>query len=175
MIKQGLKPILDKNTKILILGSLPSDVSIEKQQYYAKPSNDFWKILSEVLNNNFKVDYENKLELLKKHNIGLWDVFHQCTRKGSLDSNIKDEVLNDFTNLKTTCPDLKLICLNGKKAGEHKKIFDNLGINTIILPSSSGTNRKINRPLSWSILSSKKVFVQGMQTLFFPSQNFPLS
>jgi hypoxanthine-DNA glycosylase len=153
MIKQGLKPIIDETTKILILGSLPGDESIEKQEYYAKKTNDFWKLLGEVLNEDFNTDYKTKLQLLNKHHIGLWDVFHQSYREGSLDNNIKDEMLNDFSKLKQQYPKIKLICLNGKKAGEHKKVFEELGYKTIVLPSSSGANRRVDRIPEWEIIT----------------------
>jgi double-stranded uracil-DNA glycosylase len=50
MRKFGLDPVVDEHTEILILGTLPSDESLSKGQYYAKPSNDFWKLLQAVLN-----------------------------------------------------------------------------------------------------------------------------
>lgn len=154
--KEGLKPILNKNIKILILGSLPSDESIKQQKYYAKSSNDFWKLISKVLNINFvNMDYRNKIETLLNNNIGLWDVFKESIRKGSLDSEIKSEELNNFSSLKELCPNLKLICFNGKKAGEHKEIFEKDYL-IKLLPSSSGANRKdnIKRIKEWKSITS---------------------
>lgn len=141
-IKKGLQPILNNSTKIMILGSLPSDESIKQQKYYAKSTNDFWKLLSQVLNVELSsMEYTEKIETLKNNDIGLWDVFKESIRKGSLDSEIKNEELNDFSILKKECPNLKLICFNGKKSGGHEKLF-NEDYLTKVLPSSSGANRR---------------------------------
>lgn len=148
MRKKGLKPIIDKNTEILILGSLPSDKSIKKQQYYANPGNDFWRLLENAINikNLADFEYEDKIDILKKHKIGLWDVFKSSERLGSLDFNIKNGEGNNFSILKNKAPNLKLICFNGKKAGKYKShIKENVDCNTKILFSSSGANRQYEK------------------------------
>ena len=66
MKKKGLAPIIDENTRILILGSLPSDESISNQQYYSNPGNDFWKLINEVIGEDItKLDYEAKVQKLQ--------------------------------------------------------------------------------------------------------------
>jgi hypothetical protein len=52
MRKSGLTPVIDDKTEVLILGTLPSDISLAKGQYYANPANDFWKLIGQVLNRN---------------------------------------------------------------------------------------------------------------------------
>ena len=117
MRKSGFAPVIDKNTEILILGSLPSDISILKGEYYANPQNQFWKIIFTIFNNGVPiVDYKEKLALLLKNKIGLWDVLTEANRPGSLDSNIKQEVLNDFSGLFTDYPKIRLLAINGDKA-----------------------------------------------------------
>jgi len=143
MRKSGLPPLIDDKTEILILGSLPSDVSLAKGQYYANPSNDFWKLIGQVLNQNVvTLAYEHRIETLKKFGVGLWDIYHHCIRPGSMDKDITDSELNDFDTLRTTCPQLALVCFNGQKAGESQEILRGLGYPTLILPSSSGANRR---------------------------------
>lgn len=143
MRKSGLTPIIDGKTEVLILGTLPSDISLAEGQYYANPSNDFWKLVGQVLNQNVvALAYEERIETLKNHGIGLWDIYHYCVRQGSMDKNITESELNDFKTLKTTCPQLRLVCFNGQKAGESKEILRSLGYPTLILPSSSGANRR---------------------------------
>jgi hypoxanthine-DNA glycosylase len=78
-------PVISKRSKILILGSIPGAKSLEMRQYYAHPQNRFWKIIFELLNENFTTDYSEKIKILKKHHIALWDVIDSCERKGSLD------------------------------------------------------------------------------------------
>jgi len=126
----------------LILGSLPSDISIHKQQYYANSSNDFWKILSIILNETMPKEYDVKIKMLYKHHIGLWDVYYSCKRLGSMDKNIMDKKLNDFNSLPTNYPKIRLVCFNGKEAGLSESILKNIGFKTKILPSSSGANRR---------------------------------
>jgi len=103
------------------------------------------------------LNYEDKIKILIKNKIGLWDVIKSGYREGSLDSNIKDEEFNDFSNLRDLCPNLKLISFNGKKAGEYESVLKDLGFKTLILPSSSGANRRNNekRIEEWTGMKSK--------------------
>lgn len=143
MRKSGLPPVVDEDTEILILGTLPSDMSIAAGQYYANPGNDFWKIIAGVLNRAFEgLSYEEKVGVLKTNRIGLWDAYHSCIRPGSMDSGITKQELNDFQTLKGIAPNIRLICFNGRKAAEAEESLDLLGYKTLLLPSSSGANRK---------------------------------
>jgi hypoxanthine-DNA glycosylase len=142
MQKEGLSPIIDEDTQVLILGSLPGDISISKQQYYANSNNDFWKIMSAILNETIPKEYDAKIKILHKHHIGLWDVYHSCNRAGSMDVNIEDKELNDFNLIKKKYPKIRLICFNGKEAGLSTQTLQNLGFKTKALPSSSGANRR---------------------------------
>ena len=38
-------PIVDEHSEILILGSVPGVKSLQMQQYYAHPQNQFWKLM----------------------------------------------------------------------------------------------------------------------------------
>ncbi len=91
-MKNSFEPIIDNNSKILILGSLPSDKSIEKYEYYGNKTNQFWNIISMCFDGekiNFN-NYDEKIAYLHEHHIALWDVYSRANRKGSLDSNIKN-------------------------------------------------------------------------------------
>jgi TDG/mug DNA glycosylase family protein len=152
MRKSGLPPVVDLNTEILILGTLPSDMSIAAEQYYANPANDFWKLIGSVLNQTFTgLSYEDKIELLKANRIGLWDAFRTCVRPGSMDSDITEHELNDFEMLKNIAPNIKLVCMNGRKAAEAEEILHAVEYETRLLPSSSGANRRVQkgRLVSW--------------------------
>lgn len=143
MIKRGFPPVLDKNTEILILGSLPGDESLRRQQYYGHPGNDFWRLVGNAIRENLQdMNYETRLETLKRNNIGLWDVFKAGTREGSQDSNIKEEEVNQFSILKEMAPELKLVCFNGKTSGKYEPVLRAMGYKTKVLPSSSGINRR---------------------------------
>lgn len=104
--------------KILILGSMPGDVSIAAVQYYAHPRNLFWDFMQQLLNIQRELDYEERLELLQDKGVALWDVLGACKRSGSLDSNIEvgSEQANDIPALLQQYSNIKAICFNGQKA-----------------------------------------------------------
>lgn len=144
--------MVDGNTVILILGTLPSDTSLAAGEYYANPGNDFWKLVGAVLDKSLDgLSYEDKLGVLKANRIGLWDAFHTGFRPGSMDANITETELNDFTVLKELAPTLRRVCFNGKGAAGAKESLVGLGYETCPLPSSSGANRRdeVGRQLRW--------------------------
>ena len=116
MIENILPPVVDEQTKVLIVGSMPGVQSLEKQQYYGNPRNHFWGIIGDITGTNVPEQYEERLALVKKHRIGLWDVIRECERAGSLDSNIKNEIPNDFVTLFQQYPQIEAIFFNGTKA-----------------------------------------------------------
>ncbi|MCD4703117.1 MAG: DNA-deoxyinosine glycosylase [Methanosarcinaceae archaeon] len=153
--KTGLKKITNKNTTVLILGSLPSDESLRQQQYYAHPGNDFWRLISITIGQDInELEYDEKIRILQDNGIGLWDVFRECEREGSSDSNIINTQINDLSRLDQMIPKLELVCFNGKKAGEAEHMFKEMGYRTKILPSSSGANRSnmLDRAQKWKCL-----------------------
>ena len=96
----GFAPSIDENCTTIILGSMPSVKSLEQQQYYAHPQNRFWKLMAIFFNEGIiPTIYQERLELLRKNHIALWDSIDSCIREGSLDSAICDEVPNDFKAL----------------------------------------------------------------------------
>ena len=142
MIKQGFPPIVDKNTEIIILGSLPGNISIKKHQYYGNPGNDFWRLFGSAISEDFQsMDYESRLETLKCNGIDLWDVFKAGDGVGSGDAKIRDEEINQFSLVKEIAPKLRLICFNGNKSEKYEPILREIGYETKILLSSSGANR----------------------------------
>ena len=139
----SFKPVINNNSEVLILGSIPGKISLERQEYYGNKRNQFWDIISTILNENFPTYYKKKIGLLLKNKIALWDVIANCERQGSLDSNIKDEKVNDITSLLKKYPRITKIFFNGKKAyTSYKKNvgFSNPSIEYIVLPSSSPAN-----------------------------------
>ncbi|VEH21702.1 G:T/U mismatch-specific DNA glycosylase [Chryseobacterium nakagawai] len=109
------------------------------QQYYAHPQNKFWKIILELLNEEFTEDYPKRIEILKEHHIALWDVIDSCERKGSLDSEIKNEEANQIGKLLEGHPNVKAIFCNGGKS--YKSLQKLLGksykLPIFLMPSTS--------------------------------------
>ena len=80
-VNHNLEPFYDKNSEILILGSIPSVKSRELGFYYMHPQTRFWRILEKVYEEPLPVTIEEKKEFLKKHKIALWDVLSSCTAR----------------------------------------------------------------------------------------------
>ena len=114
----GFPPILGVNPHVLILGSMPSVASLEKQQYYGKPQNAFWRIMGELFGAGPEIAYEQRTLLLAEQGIAVWDVLASCVRPGSLDSAIQPatEVVNDFADLLQRHATIGHVFFNGRKA-----------------------------------------------------------
>ncbi len=140
MLCESFAPIAVPDARVLILGSMPGVMSLQKQQYYGHPRNHFWPIIFSVIDKPLPENYEARVQGLMDNKIALWDVLHYCHREGSLDSHIKNEVPNDFTDLLTKLPQLGLICFNGSKAAQMWKKHVNCsteGLDFLLLPSTS--------------------------------------
>ena len=115
----GLPPILGKDPAVLILGSFPSKISLERQYYYANPHNQFWKIMSDLLNFDSSEGGHSCIEVLKDHHIAVWDVIaSRSYQMGSMDRDIIDPVFNDIPGFISNHPSIRYIGTNGGKAWE---------------------------------------------------------
>ncbi|NLP61849.1 DNA-deoxyinosine glycosylase [Paraburkholderia sacchari] len=115
--KRCFAPVVDAHTRVLILGSLPGEVSLAHQQYYAHKQNRFWHLVGEVIGADLPaMAYDARLQTLLEHRIGLWDVVAEAQRIGSLDSRIRNHASNDLIALIGTLPNLNTIAFNGGTA-----------------------------------------------------------
>ncbi len=115
--KLSFPPVVDEKSKILILGTMPGETSLKSGEYYADPHNPFWKIIQKLFHDDVPfTSYQEKLKCMHDHHIALWDVYHDCLREGSLDSQIRDGNNNDIKTLLETHPSIKRVVLNGRKA-----------------------------------------------------------
>ncbi len=143
-LEHPFKPIVFKDTKILILGSFPSIKSFENNFYYAHPSNQFWKILYAVtaypVNNR-----DQKIWLLKECKFGLWDMIKSCQRDNSLDTSLESEEVNDLETFLEAHPSITKLAFTGKKSEALFKLhFSHLDIETVYLPSPSSAYAKMS-------------------------------
>lgn len=131
----------NKNSKILILGSIPSVKSREYGFYYMHPQNKFWKVLAEVYQDVYPETIEEKKEFLKRHQIALWDVLSSCEIKGSSDSSIKNPIPNDIDRILKESS-IKQIYTTGKTATKlyEKYCYPQVKRKSIYLPSTSPAN-----------------------------------
>jgi len=142
---EGFTPITSAKPVVMILGTMPSVVSLKQSFYYAHPRNAFWLIMHSLYDLPTN-SVEDKTDLIKKAGLVLWDVLSSCDREGSLDSAIKNPQANDFTTFLSQYPTVKTICFNGKKAEQLFKRYvikeqsiPN-DIEYIVLPSTSPAN-----------------------------------
>lgn len=139
--KRCFDPVVDTNTRLLILGSLPGDKSLAAQQYYGNRQNKFWELLGAVLDVDLRsLDYDGRLDTLLEHGVGLWDVIAEAERVGSLDSAISNASHNPLVGLVETLPKLRAIGFNGGTAARigRKQLQASTACPFLIdLPSSS--------------------------------------
>ena len=139
-----LKPIYNKNSKILILGSMPSVISRNKNFYYANRNNRFWNIMENLFLTKFNSNLE-KREFLLDNKIALWDVIKCCEIKGSSDNSIKNVNINDINYL-IKKSNIKYIFVTGKKALNlyNKYLLNITKKEAFYLPSPSSANASYN-------------------------------
>ncbi|MGL4996679.1 MAG: DNA-deoxyinosine glycosylase [Deefgea sp.] len=138
MQKSSFDAIIQADCRILILGSLPGDASLNAGHYYAHPRNAFWPILSQLLQTELStLPFSQRYAVLQAHGIGLWDVVAQAQRQGSLDTAINQATLNPLTQRCAELKRLQLVAFNGQTAAKLGSKLIPEYINQAILPSSS--------------------------------------
>lgn len=139
----GLDPIVHKQDQILILGSMPSVISLQKQMYYANQNNRFWKVLSQIYDMEVKTE-DDKLRLLSTCHIALWDSCASCVRIQSKDASIQDVIVNPIDQFLQDHPTIEIILCNGKKSYDaFCQAFPQLKAKAILCPSTSSANARM--------------------------------
>lgn len=166
--KRCFDPVVDSRTRLLVLGSLPGEKSLALQQYYGNRQNQFWMLMSEVIDVDLvSLDYTSRLDALLAHGVGLWDVVAEAQRKGSLDSHIRERDDNDLLDWLSRHPHIEAIAFNGKTAARWGlKVLGAAALTYQIveLPSSSPahTLRYTDKARQWqnlrSVLAAQRIF-----------------
>ncbi|MDO5062227.1 MAG: DNA-deoxyinosine glycosylase [Peptostreptococcaceae bacterium] len=141
MLIHSIPPTYDEGSRILILGSFPSEASRKQEYFYGHPQNRFWKVLSAVFEDKLPGSIEEKKAFLHKHHIALWDVIASCDIIGSSDSSITNVKVNDLSVVLNVAK-IQAIFVNGRKASElYKKYIEpTIGVSASYLPSTSPAN-----------------------------------
>lgn len=163
-------PVAGKNPRVLILGSIPGQASLNAVQYYAHPRNAFWPIALAAIKTTpldyaaaNTMAYADRLQCLTDSGIALWDVLASCHRPGSLDSRIErtSEIVNPITTWLSATPSVKRVCFNGKTAATIFKRHCYIGgkppepvasIEFMTLPSTSPAHASMNladKAMAW--------------------------
>ena len=140
-IEHTLSPIYNENSKILILGTMPSPKSREYGFYYSHPQNRFWRIVSDLYASPLPVTNEEKTDLLLKNGNALWDVLKSCRIEGADDASIHDPIPNDIAGLLNRT-NIRTVFTTGTKAfALYRRFFlTTTGVTAIALPSTSPAN-----------------------------------
>ena len=142
----GFEPVIKKNCRVLVLGSMPGVASLQKHQYYAHPRNAFWPIMEELFAIEQSRVYEERCSMLSSAGVGVWDVLKSCKRAGSLDLNIEtnSEQVNDFDRLVSDYGSIRFVFFNGgtaerlyKKYTFSSDLIENRNLLYQRLPSTS--------------------------------------
>lgn len=161
-MKRGFLPIAEKNATILILGTIPGEESLKKNEYYANPRNSFWKILASLLEVDPPANYMEKSRLLAESKIALWDVIQSCRRVGSLDARIVSNTItaNDFASFFNRYPNIRNVFFNGARAEQEyiKRVLPELpepnrNMELVRLPSTSPAMARLSfdeKYVEWS-------------------------
>lgn len=141
LVNHSLKPIYNSESKVLILGTMPSIKSRELGFYYANPKNRFWKTMSKVFNQEIGETNIDRINFLLKNKIALFDVLKSCEINSSSDNSIKNPIPNDLLPI-IEKSNIKVIFTTGKKAYElyQKYCYPKTNIKAILLPSPSPAN-----------------------------------
>lgn len=141
LVTHEFPPVYAPDSRVLILGSIPSPKSREMQFYYGHPRNRFWKTLAALFDEPLPEGREARCAFALRHHIALWDVLAQCRIHGADDGSIEEPVANDL-NLILQTADIRCIFTTGAKAQQlyEKYCMPRLGRQAVRLPSTSPAN-----------------------------------
>ena len=119
--KRSFPPVVDASARALVLGTLPGEESLRRQEYYAHPRNLFWPILFALCRGVLQSDYAAKLAFAKTHRVALWDVCASGEREASADATIRGEHPNAIDALLDAHPLIGAVAFNGSGA---RRLYD---------------------------------------------------
>lgn len=146
-IPHTLAPIWDSESRVLVLGSLPSPLSRQEGFYYANPRNRFWTVLGAVFEEKILPDSAAREAFLHRQHIALWDVIASCSIEGASDASIREVVANDLTPL-LEGSQISTIFTTGKTADRYYRqlLAPKTGMLSVCLPSPSPANCAVSLP-----------------------------
>lgn len=140
-VSHPLEPVFDENSRVLILGTMPSPKSRETGFYYNHPQNRFWKVMAALFDAPLPQSNQEKRELVLAHGIALWDVLAECTIEGASDGTIAECVPNDIGRILAKAPIEAIFCTGAKATELYRKYCEaRTGMDCTHLPSTSPAN-----------------------------------
>ena len=129
---RSFKPLVDARSRVLILGTMPGPVALERREYYGFPGNHFWPIMARLFGAREPLTYARKLRLLRKNRVAVWDTIRSCERAGAGDGEIRRVVPNDIPALIRRHPGVRVVFLNGKLV---EKLYRKHAAHRVLLPA----------------------------------------
>ena len=141
IVTHPFAPIIDSNSKVLILGSVPSVKSVEQGFYYMNPRNRFWRVLSRIVGQDLtSMDSDGKTKALKGAGIALYDSVHRCKIEGSKDSSVKVVDATDISRL-VQGSNVETVLCNGRLSYDTAKKYNpDWADRLVLMPSTSPAN-----------------------------------
>ncbi|MCI1956289.1 MAG: DNA-deoxyinosine glycosylase [Oscillospiraceae bacterium] len=141
LVVHPLRPVFDENSRILVLGTMPSPKSRAYGFYYSHPQNRFWRVVSELYGSPLPRTNEEKTAFLLKNRIALWDVLKSCRIRGADDASIRDPVPNDIAGLLAKTGIRTVFTTGTKAAALYRRLCrETTGVDAVPLPSTSPAN-----------------------------------
>lgn len=141
LVMHNIPPLYDENSRVLLLGSIPSPKSRQAEFFYAHPQNRFWRVLAAVLEVPAPQTIEDKRTLCLTHGIALWDTIAQCEIAGASDVSIKNAVPNDIGALLRQTQIKRIFATGAKSAELYRRLIEPaLHVPITQLPSTSPAN-----------------------------------
>lgn len=158
-ILHEIEPVWNEESRVLILGTMPSPASRAAGFFYMHPQNRFWKVVPEVFGEKLKLPNNaderdaaiaERCDFLLRHKLALWDVLASCEIQGAADSSIKNAKPNDFSKLFEKSKIRHVFCTGKTSFNLWKKFCaaqyeEHYGLICECLPSTSPANA------AWSI------------------------
>jgi hypoxanthine-DNA glycosylase len=131
-LRHSFKPVIDRRSRVLIVGTMPGPVALARREYYGFPGNHFWPILVRLFGAREPLNYARKIRLLRKNRVALWDTIASCERIGASDGRIRRVVPNDIPGLIRRYPGVRIVFFNGRLA---ETLYRKHGGRTVGLPA----------------------------------------
>lgn len=157
-VEHGFGPVWDSESRILILGSMPSPKSRKAAFYYMHPQNRFWPVMqalfadpadpSDVTGDSL----QSRRAFALRHHIALWDVIESCDITGASDASIRNATPNDLTPLLRDAPIARIFTTGAKSAQLYRRLIEprlaatGITIGMTPLPSTSPANASMRLP-----------------------------
>lgn len=150
---RSFEPVVWPDSRVLILGTVPSPKSRENQINYGNPRNRFWPVIAALWDEEDPGNNEGRFELLRRHHLALWDVLESCEIRGASDATIADPKPNDIARVLAMAPIESVFTTGATATRLYRRLCEpNCCLGCTGLPSTSPANA------AWSFERLKEAY-----------------